>query len=499
MPTAPRSKHRLLACMLLALAAMLAIPSVASAGRGQLSLFQDDAELTQGQGASPSAVVSQFDALGVDILRTNVIYGTVYRTPGEHKKPAGFTTENNADPHYDWSATDNLVNLAKARGIKIQLTITGPVPAFASDHPGKCKGSGSCTYAPSVREFSRFVQAVVQRYKGRVDYYSIWNEPNIGKSWLTPRYATAKGAGRYDFAAARYRKLYIAGQKTIARYDPAHRNRVLFGEVPSIATPLPFLRATLSLDSRGNPFRGARARAQGCSGHVARISTLGMAVHPYNQGALFGPQQRYKTPTSMTIAQLPRLHRLLSGAYRHGRIPSGARDVYVTEFGFQSKPPDRSFGAASLTDQARYINEADRLLYSDSRVKWVSQYEFTDAPDVSAFNTGLRLFSGALKPSYGAYRMPIVVTRRSANSVEVWGQVRPGTSSTVAIQAEASGGSYATVKTVRTNSHGFLRLNISRKSAFRLKWRLSGVNPETGTPITSREAVAGKKLVFFKD
>jgi hypothetical protein len=51
MPTAPRSKHRLLACALLALAAMLAIPSAASASKTQLSLFQDDAELTQGQGA----------------------------------------------------------------------------------------------------------------------------------------------------------------------------------------------------------------------------------------------------------------------------------------------------------------------------------------------------------------------------------------------------------------------------------------------------------------
>jgi hypothetical protein len=499
MPTAPRSKHRLLACALLALAAMLAIPSAASAGKGQLSLFQDDRELTQGQGASPSAVLNQFDALGVDILRTNVIYGKVYRTPGDHKKPSDFTTEDNANPHYDWSATDNVVNLAKARGIRIQLTITGPVPVFASDHPSKCKGGGSCTYAPSTKEFSRFVQAVVKRYKGRADYYSIWNEPNIGKSWLTPRYASAKGVGRYDYAAAKYRKLYVTGQKTIARYDPSHRNRVLFGEVPSIATPLSFIRASLCLDSGGNSFRGARARAQGCSGHVGRISTLGMAVHPYNQGALFGPQQRYKTPTSMTIAQLPRLHRLLDGAYRHKRISSGARNVYVTEFGFQSKPPDKSFGAASLANQARYINEADRLFYGDPRVKWVSQYEFTDDPDVSAFNTGLRLFSGALKPSYGAYRMPIVVTRRSANSVEVWGQVRPGTSSTVAIQSEASGSGFTTVKSVRTNSHGFIRLNVSKKSAFRLKWRLSGVNPETGTPITSREAVAGKKLVFFKN
>ena len=95
-------------------------------------------------------MLNQFDALGVDILRTNVIYGRIYRTPGDRNKPADFTTEDDANSHYDWSATDNVVNLAKARGIRVQLTITGPMPVFASDRPGKCKGGGSCTYAPNT-------------------------------------------------------------------------------------------------------------------------------------------------------------------------------------------------------------------------------------------------------------------------------------------------------------------------------------------------------------
>ena len=490
---------RLSVCALLALAAALLTAPAASAGTSQLSVFQDDRELTMGEGASPAEVLSQFDDLGVDILRTNVIYGRVYKTPGDRKKPADFVTEDNTSAHYDWTATDNVVNLARARGIKVQLTLTGPVPKFASDSPGKCRAAGACTYKPDTKEFALFAEAAVKRYAGKVDYYSIWNEPNIGKTWLQPRFATAKGAGRYDYAAAKYRKLYLAGQKVIAKHDPTRANRVLFGEVPSIATPLPFIRATLCLDSSGKPFRGARAKAQGCSGKVRRIPTLGFAVHPYNQGALYGPQQRYSTPTSMTIAHMPRLHRLLDGAAKRKRISSGARGVYITEFGFQSNPPDKSPGAPSLTNQARYINESDRLFYGDSRVKWVSQYEFTDVRDVTQFNTGLRLFSGKLKPSYGAYRMPIVVTRRTATSVEVYGQVRPGGASTVAIQAQASGGAFRTVKNVRTNSGGFFRVNVTRKNAFRLKWRLSGVNPETGTAITSREAVAGKKLRYYRN
>ena len=170
----------------------------------------------------------------------------------------------------------------------------------------------------------------------------------------------------------------------------------------------------------------------------------------------------------------------------------------MTEFGFQSKPPD-NVSNVTPTEQAQYINESDRLFYGSSRVKWVGQYELTDVPQKDQFNSGLRFVGGARKPAYAAYRLPIVVTRRSASSVEVYGQVRPGGASTVAIQSQASGGSFSTVRNVRTNSRGVIRLNISKANAFRLKWRLSTVNPQTGDAITSRTATAGRKLGFYKN
>jgi hypothetical protein len=229
---------------------------------------------------------------------------------------------------------------------------------------------------------------------------------------------------------------------------------------------------------------------------VKRINTLGFAVHPYNQGGNGTPRSKTKTKTSLSIAYMPRLHRLLDGAARRKRI-AGRRGIYVTEFGYQSKPPD-NVSNVNPTEQAQYINESDRLLFSDRRVKWVGQYELTDVREKDEFNSGLRFVGGARKPAYAAYRMPIVVTRRSANSVEVYGQSRPGGASTVAIQAQASGGQFTTVRNVRTNSRGVFRVNISRKSAFRLKWRLSGMSAATGEAITSRTARAGKKLGFYK-
>ena len=104
--------------------------------------------------------------------------------------------------------------------------------------------------------------AVAKRYRGRVDYYSLGNEPNLGKTWLTPRFARSGGT-RYDYAAAIYRKMWLAGYKSIARHDSSRRNRVLFGETSAIASPLPFLRNALCLDSKGRSLQGQARAAPG--------------------------------------------------------------------------------------------------------------------------------------------------------------------------------------------------------------------------------------------
>jgi len=487
-------KPRLLACALLTLVVAMLAPSAASASSSQLSLLQDDREFLGQRGENLDSATAELKNLGVDILRTNVNYNKIYKTPKDRTKPRDFKTSDPNNSHYDWSATDRLVALARAKGVKLLLTITGPGPYFSSENPRKCRRL-PCTYKPKTKEFEGFAAAAAKRYRGKADYYAIWNEPNIGKTWLTPRFEKRRGVGTIDYAAAKYRQLYIAGQRAIAKYDRARRNRVLFGEVAAISQPLPFLRSALCLDSRNRPFRGRRAKATGCT-RVKRINTLGFAVHPYNQGGNGTPRSKTKTKTSLSIAYMPRLHRLLDGAARRKRI-AGRRGIYVTEFGYQSKPPD-NVSNVNPTEQAQYINESDRLLFSDRRVKWVGQYELTDVREKDEFNSGLRFVGGARKPAYAAYRMPIVVTRRSANSVEVYGQSRPGGASTVAIQAQASGGQFTTVRNVRTNSRGVFRVNISRKSAFRLKWRLSGMSAATGEAITSRTAKAGKKLGFYK-
>ena len=481
---------RLLATMLVAVAA-LAVPSAASASSSQLSLIQEDRELLAFSGVGPEGTMAEMKALGVDVVRTNVIYYKTYKQPRQRRKPAGFNASNPNSPQYDWTRTDRLVDLAEENGIKVLMTVTGPGPFFASERPNSCRAT-PCTLRPKAKDFGEFVAAVAKRYEGRVDWYSMYNEPNL-VVWITPQ-QQRPGGGRVQTEAAIYRKLWRAGYASIARFDPDRRNRVLFGETAAIGEPLSLFRAALCLDERSRPFRGALARKHGCSGRPAKLNIGGFAVHPYNFGGYGTPRSSVKRKTALPIAYLPRLHRVVNTAARLGRISRRA-PIFVTEFGFQTKPPDR-FGR-TFAEQAQFINESDRLLYSDPKVAMVAQYEITDPPEVDQFNSGLRRAEKdgrTAKPSYNAYRLPIVVTRRSDDSVEVYGQVRPGESNVVQLQS-SSGGAFTSVENIDTNRQGFFRKTINRSGAANLRWRLSWQNPD-GAFFTSRIARAGAPLRY---
>ena len=89
---------------------------------------------------------------------------------------------------YDWSYLDRLVSGAEARRMKVKLQLHGtpdwvhldlqdtvPDPMDRSWHPPRSSSE--------LEHWGDFVHDVVSRYKGRVDSYEIWNEPNIDTFW----------------------------------------------------------------------------------------------------------------------------------------------------------------------------------------------------------------------------------------------------------------------------------------------------------------------------
>ncbi|HYI99354.1 MAG TPA: hypothetical protein VEX36_06730 [Thermoleophilaceae bacterium] len=493
---------RTFVCALLALMAVLVAPTVAGASSGQLSLIQDDAEMFgERSGEDPAAAMREMKDLGVDVLRTNVLFYRVYTRINDRVKPAGFDTSDPSEPLYNWSATDRIVSLARANGIKLLFTVSGPGPHWASEQPSRCRFNRICTWKPKPAEFGAFTAAVAKRYRGQVDWYALYNEPNL-YTWITPEITRTK-FGRVETGGVYYRKLWSAGYKAIRSYDPSRRGRVLFGEVAAISAPLPMLYASLCLGPDGKPFRGRLRSLHGCGGRPAKLNIGGWAIHPYNQGGFGPPSRRTSSKVALPQQYLPRLHRLMGQAAARGRVPGG-RGIYITEFGYQTNPPDPG-STISPTRQGQYINESDRLFAGDRRIKTVAQYQLVDVRDPLQYNSGLRFAGGQKKPSYEAYRLPIVVTRRSARTVEVYGQVRPARQARRMGQFQKPelqfrrGGSFRTVARPSPNSVGIFRLNQSRAGAANGSWRIKWQNPLTGGVSYSRVAKAGQPLRYYRD
>jgi hypothetical protein len=493
-----------------------ALPAAASASPLQFSIVQDDATFLGETPHDPEMAVQEARALGADMIRIFITWNRVAPEPTSRRMPAGFRPYDPESPGYRWAPYDDIVERARRYGLRVMLSLAPAIPYWASDEPKRCphhvggyKSLGFyCHWKPNVKQFAAFAGAVARRYGpasashgGAVDFYSMWNEPNL-EHYLYPQLRRSRGM-LYDFAARRYRELWMAGWRSVAQFDPLRRDRVLFGETAAISSPIDTLYGALCLDPNGKPFKGRVRRLQGCS-KPRRLPIGGIGIHPYNSHAAGGVFTRSFTTDSLPLPYLNRLHKVMDVAVARRRIPRN-RGIYVTEFGFQSTPPERTFGL-SLSGQAQALNESERLFFADPRIASTAQFELIDVPtkdreraDADVYTTGLRFKDGNFKPSWQAWRMPLVVTRISKDEVEIWGQARPADGvTTVAIDGEVPGGTMEQVASATTNPAGYFRGFLKRKGAaqmgFRSLWRGPG-----GGRIESRVARPGKRIAYLRD
>jgi len=90
-----------------------------------------------------------------------------------------FQDRRTQPPKSAWEKYDRLVELAQEYGLEIIARLDNP-PAWS-----RAQGDEIGTFAPpdDLNDFGDFVYAVVSRYRGRIRYYQIWNEPNIYPEW----------------------------------------------------------------------------------------------------------------------------------------------------------------------------------------------------------------------------------------------------------------------------------------------------------------------------
>ena len=463
-------------------ALLCALAAPAAAAPDQEAMFQDDNLLVYGTPAKVAETLDELRSLGVDRLRISVFWNVV----APPQRPEGFNAADPAQyPANAWDRSDTVVRLARERGMGVNFNITTPAPGWATGNPERADLKD--TWEPNPVEFGRFVQAVGTRYDGnhgpaRVDYWSIMNEPNQA-GWLTPQWRSQNGVW-VEAAPRIYRTLVAAawdalratghGEDTILVGELAPKGlRDNRGESRSIDA-LRFIRRLYCLDDNLQVLGGAAAEAHGCptSDQIAGFpgqnpglfQMTGWAHHPYE--LLLAPDRRQTWPDWVTTANLDDLQSLLRRIRARYALPAGTVPVYLTEFGYQTNPPDRL--AVTPAQQAAYLNHAEFLAYSRREVRTLAQFLLLDdgAPIERTFQSGLRFRDGSPKPAYEAYRVPIHVPTprvRSGRRLRVWGGVRTargGASVEVQVRGRTARSRWRRIGGAATNERGYIDLQM---------------------------------------
>jgi hypothetical protein len=445
----------------------LLVPGAAQASKTQSLTFEAPRDLKDP--AMRDQAFSDIASLGVHSMRLVLYWHDVAPQADSRVKPKFAET----DPaSYDWSAYDAVVDGIKARGWNLLLTVSGPVPVWATN------GARDTLTRPSPTEFQKFVHAVGAHYGTKVDTWSIWNEPNQPQ-FLLPQYSPNKT----PLSPRIYRNLFFAAQRGLADAGLAGAH-VLLGETSprgtgAVVAPLTFLRGALCLDSKYHK------ASKGC----AKVQASGYAHHAYTtgQGPTFKPEQ----PNDVTIGVLSRLTTALDRAAKAGAITSKL-PIYLTEFGIESTPdPVRG---VSLQRQSEYRAISERIAYDNPRVVAFSQYLLRDdlpkagVPTLArypGFETGLFTAAGKHKPSFDGFRLPLAVRRTSATKVSIWGLVRPAAGKTTAsLQVRSKGGSFRDLSTVQTDARGYFAKSAGNAAGreWRLVWKAPDGTTYRGAP-----------------
>jgi hypothetical protein len=278
---------------------------------------QDDAVLWQGLYSTPAIGLGLAQRLHVSRVRVNVVWKYVVGKASAKKK---------APKHilYNWTGYDGLLASVAPYRIKVQLVLTGPAPAWATGN------HRIGVDRPKASAFKGFARAAATHFKGRVDRYSIWNEPNY-RGWLSPLKA----------------KVFIGETSPYA----SGRNAT---------APLKFLRGVVCAKANYK-------RARKC----AKLTTDGFAHHPYD----FRHKPTYKYPgkDNVTVSSLGRLTSALSKLRKAKLLstPSGGVPfVYLTEYGYFSSG---KYKLPSAT-QGKYVVQGFTIAQRNPRVKQMLQY-----------------------------------------------------------------------------------------------------------------------------
>jgi hypothetical protein len=337
--------------------------------------------------ARPDWAFPQYRTLGVEAIRVSLYWGGPSGV-ARSRRPANAV--NPADPAYNWGLYDDTVKRAAQNRIKIIFSILWT--------PGWANGGKAANRAPRrMTDLKNFAFAAAKRYSGTfrpapdaaplpaVRLWLAWNEPN-NPVFLRPQFVRS-GRRNILWSPRLYAQMCnaiwsgvhltgLAGQKVACGVTAPRGNNSARNIRPSVS-PIFFLRGM------------KRARA--------RFDVY--AHHPYYGHRSESPS---KPPIgggrrSITLGNIDKLIKELTVLY-------GRKKLWITEYGYQTKPPDRLFGVSFAT-QARYLAQAYAMARRHRRIDMMLWFLLKDDTRIgNGWQSGFYTASGRRKPSFRAFQ-----------------------------------------------------------------------------------------------
>jgi polysaccharide biosynthesis protein PslG len=243
------------------------------------------------------------------------------------------------EPHRSaWDKYDQIVDLAEQNRMQLIVRLSNP-PAWT-----RAGGEGENnvdTFAPpdDVQDYADFASAVASRYAGRIQYYQLWNEPNIYPEW---------GSRVIDPEA--YVELLKAGAEAVRTVDPGAR--IIMGALastinlqPADAPPGNSLNDLLFLQ---------RMYDAGAAPYFDIVAMQGYGLYS-------GPTDDRMHPRVINISR----HKFV----RDLMVKNGdaAKPIWIAEMNWNAAPGDVDprYGRVTLEQQARYLPMAYARVTND--------------------------------------------------------------------------------------------------------------------------------------
>lgn len=321
-------------------------------------------------------------------LRAGIVRITIDWSSVAKRRPSAPADPSNRA--YNWTAVDHVIAQAAQHRVRVLATIYG-TPRWA----GRAKNR----IPRRMTDLRLFAFAAAKRYSGSyrvqagenepqrtlpaVRHWLVWNEPN-NPVFLKPQWKMVKRKWRpqsaFDYAKlcsavwAGVHSTRIRGEKVACGATGPRGNDAPRSSRPS-TSPLVFLtwlrRAGLKrFDAYAHhPYYGHRSERPTTVPRSKKAVTLG------NIGVL--------------IEQLTRLY--------------GRKRLWITEYGYQTRPPDRQFGVR-FANQAKYVHQAVSVARKTRRIDMFVWFLVRDERRLSGWQSGVISARGKRKPAFRAFQ-----------------------------------------------------------------------------------------------